>query len=187
MANIDAPSGLIPRRSFVGGAEVQTRPYYIQSGLAANIGLYSPVKPTGTAKRVTLGVPGDTLVGSFAGVTYTDTTGTVVYSKNWVSGTATLNSVDAIALVYDDPQTLFEVQASAAFTSGDIGLNADLTSDVPTGGVSRAEVDSTTFTTAIAQVKILDVIRDDSNEITANAKLLVQINEHAYRGATAGI
>lgn len=186
MANVDAPSGLIADRHLLG-SEVRTNNYAIASGLAENIGLNAAVKSTGTGKRVSLAAAGDTLRGVFAGCQYQDVSGNVVFSKNWVSGTVTLNSADATALVYDDPWILFQTQASGAFTAADIGLNADLTTGAASNGVSTAEVDSTTFTTAAAQVKVYDYVRDDSNEVTTNAKLLVLLNEHEIKAQTAGV
>lgn len=186
MANTDAPNGFRPVRHYLG-AEVQTRKYFIASGLAENIGLNDAVKSTGTNKRVAKAAAGDTLRGVFAGVEYTDTNGSVIFSKNWVSGTNTLDSADAVALVYDDPFVLFEAQASGSFAEANIGLNADIIVAGPTNGVSESEVDSTTFTTAAAQVKIVDYVRDGRNEATTNAKLLVMINEHEFKGSTAGV
>lgn len=187
MANVDAPNGLEAVRSYLGG-EVQTRQYYIASGLAENIGFNAPVKSTGTGKRIQLATPGDTLQGVFAGVNYTDVYGTPQFSKNWVSGTLTLNSADAQALVYDNPNILYEVQASGAFSEADIGLNADLTAGTASStGISTAEVDSTTFTTVTAQVRIVDYLRDGQNEATTNAKLLVLINESVFKAPTVGV
>lgn len=186
MANTDNPNGLRPVRHYLG-AEVQTRPYRIASGLAANIGLNDPVKSTGTTKRVTVATAGDTIRGVFAGVQYTDTNGNVIFSKNWVSGTATKDSAEAVALVYDDPWILYEAQTDGAFAETNIGLNADLVFGTPVNGVSIVEVDNTTYTTAAAQVKIVDYVRDGINEATTNAKLLVLINEHEFKGSTAGV
>lgn len=187
MANIDSPNGLDAERHY-GGAEVRTSEYRIASGLAENIGLGAAVKSTGTNKRISLAAPGDTLRGVFAGVHYIDTNGEPQFSKNWISGTLTLNGADAKALVYDDPMILFRVQASDAFAETNIGLNADLTTGTASStGISTAEVDSTTFTTAAAQVKVIDYVRDDVNEVTTHAKLLVLINEHELKASTAGV
>jgi len=187
MANIDAPNGLSAVRHYTG-AETRTNSYKIASGLAENIGFGAAVKSTGTNKRVQLAGVGDTIRGVFQGVQYRDTLGNIQFAKNWVSGTATLNSEDAEALVYDDPNILFSIQASGAFEGANIGLNADLTAGTATStGLSTAEVDSTTFTTATAQVKVIDYVRDDVNEVTTNARLLVLINEHELRSPTAGV
>lgn len=187
MANPDAPNGLRPVRHYLGG-EVQTRKYKIASGLAANIALNDPVINTGTNKRVTIAAAGNTLQGVFAGVQYTDTNGNIVFSKNWVSGTDTLDSVDADALVYDDPWIMYEAQVSGAFAEANIGLNADLLIAAPVNGISAVEVDSTTYTTAVAtQVKVVDYVRDGRNEATTNAKVLVLLNEQNFRAPSGGV
>lgn len=186
MANVDAPSGLKAVRHLQGN-EMRTKEYRIESGLAENIGLNATVKSTGTTKRVALAASGDTIRGVFAGVRYTDTNGSVVFAKNWVSGTATLGSAEAIALVYDDPHILYEVQTDGAFAQADIGLNADLTTGAASNGISTQEVISTSVTTATAQVKIYDYVRDDVNEVTTNAKVLVLLNEHELNAPTAGV
>lgn len=186
MANINNPNGLFPVRHLFGN-DMRTEAYGIASGLTENIGLGAPVKSTGTGKRIQLGAPGDTLRGVFGGVEWIDATGTPQYAPNWTSGTVTKGGVDAVALVYDDPNILFQAQASGAFALANVGANADLTANgVNATGLSTAQVDSGTFTASSAQVRIYDYVRDDINEVGANAKLLVLINEHELKG-TAGV
>jgi len=186
MANIDNPTGLTAVRHLFGN-DMRLETYRVASGLAENIGNGAPVKSTGTGKRVQLAAPGDAIRGVFAGVEWVDSTGQPQYAPNWTSGTVTKGSVDAVALIYDDPAILFAVQASAGFAEANVGANADLTANgVNSSGLSTAEVDSATFTTASAQVRIYDYVRDDINEVTTNAKLLVLINEHELK-TTAGV
>lgn len=186
MANPNSKHGLVPVRHYLG-AEIQARPYKIASGLASAIGFGSPVKSTGTTKRVTIASAGDTLIGVFAGVQYVDTNGDIKFSKNWVASTATLNSAEATAYVYDDPWILFECQASLGFANADIGGNADLTAEsVSSTGMSTVGVDSATYASTTAQVRIVDYVRDDQNEVGDYAKLLVLINEHELK-STAGV
>lgn len=90
-------------------------------------------------------------------------------------------------------QDVYRIQASGtALAATDIGLNADIL--VGTGnsltGMSAMEVDnSTKNTTAGLQVKILGFDDRPSNEIAADAKLLVRINqsELGNDAGTAGV
>jgi len=187
MANVNAPNGLTPVGHLLGG-EIRVKKYRIASGLAENIGFGAPVKSTGTTKRIQLAAASDVLRGVFAGVKYTDSNGNTTFSKNWVSGTTTLNSAEAEAYVYDDPWIIYEVQADGTFAEADIGLNADLTTGAASSGISTAEVDlATKATTAALQVKILDYVRREDNEVGADTKLLVLINEHELKATTAGV
>ena len=72
-----------------------------------------------------------------------------------------------------------------------IGRNADTDGigGSTTTGVSTRELDSSTInTTQALQLKIVGVVQDDVNGDLGsdNANLIVQINEHAYRGPVAG-
>lgn len=186
MANTNVPTGLTPIRHLFGN-DMRLERYFVASALAENIGINAPVKSTGTGKRVQLAAPGDTIRGVVAGFEWVDSTGQPQYAPNWTSGTVTKGSVDAVALVYDDPAILFAVQASGAFAETNVGLNADLTANgVNASGMSTVNADSATFTTASAQVRVYDYVRDDINEVTTNAKLLVLINEHELK-QTAGV
>ena len=86
MANVDAAFGFVPIRHMSGNAP-RTNKYTIASGLAENIftgdlvilintGLLTPHTATETNN-----------IGVFAGVSYTASDGSYVYSEYWPSGT----------------------------------------------------------------------------------------------------
>lgn len=54
------------------------------------------------------------ILGSFAGCEYTDVNGRRQYSKFWTSGLTTYPGTYTIAYVWDDPETVFQIQADAA-------------------------------------------------------------------------
>lgn len=188
MPNANAPFGLQADRNLLGN-ELRAKEYFIASGLAANIGLNSAVKSTGTNKRITpLTAAGDAIRGVFTGVRYTDTNGLPVFSKNWVAGTVTLNSADAVALIYDDPNILYRCAVSGAFGEANVGKNANLTADGSLNGMSTAAVDSTTFTTATAtSVKVYDYVRNDINEVGPFAQVYVLLNVSELKSGTPAI
>lgn len=110
----NAPRGLIPRQ-YVNGSTYsgQTSPYNILSGLAASIYTGDPVTFDGNG-GITLATAGtNAILGVFAGVRYTDATGTEQFLPNWTTGTATLGALNALAYVIDDPFVLFDVQIAS--------------------------------------------------------------------------
>ena len=76
-----------------------------------------------------------------------------------------------------------------AIYQGDLVIFAGGYINRATTGVSTRELDSSTInTTQALQLKIVGVVQDDNNGDLGsnNANLVVQINEHAYRGPVAG-
>lgn len=118
MPAIAAPYGLTPVRLFSnapysGGFNT----YPIASGTA---GLFrgAPVRidtATGTVRPVTSGVmgtsPRDMYIGVLNGVRYTDASGNLIYSDNFPNAAVAAN---AEAMVIDDPNVVFKIQAQAA-------------------------------------------------------------------------
>jgi len=82
--------------------------------------------------------------------------------------------------VADDPATVFEIQADGSTAADDVGENADIVvaSGNTTSGNSGMELQSSSHVTSTAQLRILGFVQRPDNEIGANAKLLVRINEH---------
>lgn len=195
MANLDGPFGLVPYKSLHGGPVTPANEYAIASGYSSNIFTGDPVKLV-AGGGIEVAAAGDAgITGVFAGVEYTDTDGNVVFKKYWPASTATLNSEDAKASVYDDPDLLYLVQADddgTALTKADIGQNADLLAGTgsTTFGQSRYELDqSTKGTSAALQVRImgLHTSPDNAFESTGNTKLIVRINEARNDLNSAGI
>jgi len=189
MANTDAPFGLRPVRHYFGGL-VRANEYRIEGGLASNIFRGDPVKSTGTTKRIDVAAAGDTMLGVFDGCQYIDTQGNVVYSQFWPTGQTVQTGSEVLAFVYDDPHILFEVQMDGAFAATDIGELTDLVSGSGNTltGTSAFEADSSEISdTGDIGVKIMDYVRDGSNEVGTNARVLVLINEHELNSSVAGV
>ena len=184
MANVDAAFGLKPVRHLSGNGYSRANKYTIASGLAENIftgdaviliadGVLTPH----TATEVNN-------IGVFAGVSYTASDGSFVYSQYWPSGTV---ATDIIAYVYDDPYTVFKVQSAGTTAQTNIGNCADLVAGAGSTltGQSGFEM-SGTMSNGTATCKILGVYESPDNALGANAIMEVLINEHLLKDS-AGI
>lgn len=133
MANVNAPSGFKPAVQAAGGTIRNAGGYKIASGLAENLYSGDPVRSVVDTDRVIQTALADTTVrilGIFAGVQYNDAAGNVIFSPYWATGTATLNTVPAIAYVFDDPALEFTVQMSTYAAADN---NADYDHQMGTG------------------------------------------------------
>lgn len=188
MANANAPRGLIPLRHNSGASIVQNE-YTIASAYGFNIFRGDPVMLTGTGNNIqlavgTAGTPTVQGIGVFAGCTWTDSTGKFNFSKYWPASTV---SSDAKALVWDDPNIVFEAQ-SLSFALNDLGALVDFTAAAGSTktGYSGAYLDSTTGT-ADKTFRLLRLIDRPYNAVGAYAKVECIYIEHAFKGVIAGV
>ena len=183
MANVDAAFGFVPVRHMSGNIP-RANKYTIASGLAENIftgdlvilintGLLTPHTATETNN-----------IGVFAGVSYTASDGSFVYSQYWPSGTT---ATDIIAYVYDDPYIVYKVQSAGTTAQTNIGNCADVVAGAgsTTTGQSGFELNST-MANGTATCKIIGLYESPDNAFGANAVVEVLVNEHILK-ATAGI
>lgn len=183
MANANRPTGLSPVRSGISPWNGQGNIYKVADATAAAIG--DPVKSTGTASadgyaEVTLAAAGDTVRGVIVGLGRSPTV-----LANWANLDSIVKGAGITgyyALVVDDPNTVFEVQAASAAAT-DVGANADLVAGANNGYVSGYTL-SGTAAAATAQCRILGLVNRLENDFGAYAKLLVKINEHELTSAT---
>jgi len=192
MANVDKAFGLSPYKGLnVGSAVQQANKYSINpSGYGTAIYQGDIVIFAGGYIN-TAAVSSANIVGVFSHVYYVATDGTPTYKNYYPASTTALGSGAIDVFVYDDPNQLFVVQADGASAVTCIGRNADTDGigGSSTTGVSTRELDSSSInTTQALQLKIVGVVQDDVNGDLGNdnANLVVQINEHAYRGPVAG-
>jgi hypothetical protein len=192
MANVDKAFGLSPYKGLNAGSSVQIVNKYnfdpsgygtavFQGDLCIFAGGYINRSAASSANNV----------GVLSHVYYVATDGTPTFKNYYPASTTALGSGAIEAFVYDDPNQMFVVQADGASAVTCIGRNADTDGigGSTTTGVATRELDSSTInTTQALQLKIVGVVQDDTNgDLTAdNANLVVQINEHAYRGPVAG-
>jgi len=194
MANLDSPFGLRPVRMVNGSPfSNQQNRYRIAANYGTSIyqGDLVQVVTGGGIERVAASGSG-LILGVFNGCTYTDpSTGKQKWSNYYPAST---NASDIIAFVIDAPDTVFEVQADAAFPVADLFGNFDIVDNSPVGdttsGISNLELDVTTgATTSTLPLKAIDISQDPLNDdvATANTNVLVVINNHLFSAGTAGL
>ena len=199
MSSTSAPFGF--RASFHNSGQIRPKAYTVATGYAANIFSGDPVKLTndgvielGTSDGTRSGtVDGVTLLGIFAGCQYNDASGKPTISPFWPTGTT---ATDIVAWVYDDPETLFDVQYTNPGTAGvttmqtAVGEECDWTVASP-GGSTRTGLSSTQLTaiqSTSGQFQITGFAYNINDSITdAYAVVTVRINEHAYKAAVNSI
>ena len=183
MANADAAFGFVPVRHMSGNAP-RTNQYTITSGLAENIftGDLCVLTADGVVTPHTATEVNN--IGVFAGVSYTASDGSYVYSEYWPSGTV---ATDIIAYVYDCPYTVFKVQSAGSPAQTNIGNCADVVAGAGSTltGQSGFELSGTMAADA-ASCKILSLVDSPENAFGANAVMEVLINEHLLKDS-AGI
>ena len=160
MANADAAFGFVPVRHMSGNAP-RTNQYTITSGLAENIftGDLCVLTADGVVTPHTATEVNN--IGVFAGVSYTASDGSYVYSEYWPSGTV---ATDIIAYVYDCPYTVFKVQSAGSPAQTNIGNCADVVAGAgsTTTGQSGFEL-SGTMAAGAASCKILSLVDSPEN------------------------
>jgi hypothetical protein len=192
MANVNEKFGLRPYRSINGAPwnNAQNR-YTVANNLSTAIFQGDPVKPT-TAGNVTLARSNtsDRIIGVFNGVFYNDpTTQKPTFRNNYPGSIA---AAGITAFVVDDPNTVFLVDADAAFTRADLFRNYSLTnvSGNTLTGISEKQLDvSVSGITTTFAVQAIDIQEGatDSDTSTSGVNVLVRINNHFFRSGTAGI
>ena len=200
MSATSAPFGFRP--SFHNSGQMRPKAYTITTGFANNIFAGDPVKLV-AAGTIELGTSNgdrtggtaltEPILGIFAGVEYNDSLGKPTVSPFWPTGTAATNIV---AYVYDDPETLFDVQLKNRFyaSSGQSAIGENygwIPTNATTGGstatgLSLASLTDATDPTYMFQVtqfahNIADSMTDQYIVAT------VRINVHQYKAATTGL
>ena len=191
MANQDAPFGFRQ----VGGLGSRptsegTSKYTIASGFADSIYAGDIVEAgAGTSEggtAIAAGYVGNAAatssarnLGIFNGCFYTDpTTSKPTFKNYWPTGTA----AEAQAFVYDNPDDLFEVQATGTLVQATVARAVDMayTAGSTINGRSKEEISVTAG--ADLAVRVIRISGDPANsDIGApNANWIVKFNEHIY-------
>lgn len=202
MPNINKPWGLSPVKHMLGGGqEGQSNIYRIISTDANAFAIGDPVKTdTGNAdaygvSAVTLAVAGDGAVlrGVIVGVGRYEALQANPSNLDTTIIPAT-KTYDHYVMVCDDPWTIFEIQefsgsGATNFTAADVGKNCNLKSGANNGYLSGWTLDDTaaSATTSSRQVKLLGLVRRADNAFGSYAKWLVQLNNHEFKTAVAGV
>lgn len=205
MPNINAKFGAVPVRMRNGSKDIPMRPYYVRSDYATALYVGDPVSriagdsnvaaiklapgamvggaeafPVGSLQKVERAANGDTnaITGFITHIGFSSSDASCFRASYKPAST------EAVVWVADHPDTIFEIQASAAFTATDVGKVANLTG---TGGstilgTSNVELDSASLATGNAtyQLRAVGISTDllNSDAAANNAGVLVQINNH---------
>ena len=156
--------------------------YPIASGYAANIFTGDLVRiNAGNVEVITTAT--EVAQGVFMGCRYV-ANGEQKWSKYWPSGTS---ATDAYAMIADDSRAVFEVQADASVTAGDLYGSQNFAVTLGSGstftGMSGHGVQAAGRTSTIAMVRALDSVDEPGNDV-ANAseraylKMNVRIVQH---------
>ena len=191
MANVAEKFGLRPYRKLDGTPLVgaQNR-YVIKDNYATQIFQGDLVQPTsnGFIEKHTANTS-DAVVGVFNGVFYNDPTTQKPTYSNYYPGSINPTQGDITAFVIDDPDAVFLMDADATFARADLYKNYSLTNTtgVTQTGLSKAQLDvSVSGTAGTFAVQAIDISQDpdNSDQTSANANILVRINNHFYRSGT---
>jgi hypothetical protein len=178
---------------------MRPKAYTIASTYAANIFSGDPVKLTdngvvqlGTSDGTRSGtVDGISLLGIFAGCQYNDASGKPTISPFWPSGAT---GTEIVAWVYDDPETLFDVQytnpSAGTTVQTAVGEECDWTVASPGGstqtGLSNCQL--TAIQATSGQFQITGFAYNINDSLTdAYVQVTVRINEHHYKAAVNSV
>lgn len=186
MANVDNPRGLTPTR-YLSGAPYNgaVNRYQIPATDSTDTFIGDAVKVTGSADSD--GVPG--VIQAAAGDLITGVIVGFDPDRDDLSKQYREADTKRYVLVADSPDIVFEIQEdsdTATLAATDVMSVADIVvaaGDTSTGR-SAMELDSDTAATgSSAQLRILRLVPREDNEIGANAKWEVLINEHQFTSA----
>lgn len=199
MSTTSAPYGFRP--SFHNSGQMRPKAYTIASTYATSIYSGDPVKlvaagtiQLGTSDGTRSGTTdGISLLGIFAGVEYLDSTGKPTISPFWTGGTT---GTQIVAWVYDDPETIYDVQFANPGTPGTdsvqtaVGGECDWRVASP-GGSTSTGISSTYLTAEVAtsgQFQITGyayLITDSPTDAYVN--MTVRLNESQYKAPVNAI
>lgn len=190
MANTDGPNGLVPKYNQGDTPPINRfapNGYSIASGASA---IYEGdlVKTTATADAhgrpgIAVGAATDVFRGVFQGCEYT-LDGERRWSNYWPANSG---ATDIVAYVYDDPLTIFSIQADEDIVAADINNKADIIAGAGSTatGMSGFELDSSNIGSG-DNLLIVALDPVEGNAIGENfSRVLVLIREHEIAAAGA--
>ena len=177
------PSGLDRAQALANGIQAVSTSGNVSAGYATNILKGQPVKMN-TAGYIEVAAAGDSFLGAFAGVEWTDSTGRRRVSNYWPANES-FQVGSVVAYFYSDPNIVYEIQSDGTLTQAAIGDEANLsnhTAGSTTTGLSQATISSSLVgADGEAQLRIIDIAPYPDNAWGDNFVIVrVQIAEHQY-------
>lgn len=200
MANYAA--GFRPVKSITGAPYSGACTMYVVAGAeAVSVGVGDLVKLSneaavgGYSAVETLAAAGDVILGAVVGICMTVADGSMTNGASPVLDTPVYidGAVTGTRYVYvaDDPNLIFQTQASSTYTVDQIGLNAQptVTTVSTSTGASTMKMDTTTLAaTNTHGLRVVGVVQSPDNTIgAAGSAVLVKINRHAFANQTVGV
>lgn len=184
MANVSNPLGFVPVGNVNGNMTLRRTEYSIASAYSTALSQGDPVKSTGTSDNIAAAAAGDTMIGIFDSVEYTDAAGNKIRSNYWPASQV---AADAVAYVFDDPDTIFEAEVNGVgLAANDQNSMTDHVVGTPTTLHSTAVLDASAIAgSGKVGFKILKLVSLPNNNFGVAAKATVLINEHELRTMTA--
>ncbi len=128
------------------------------------------------------------IIGSFNGCVFTNSTGTVVFSPYWPASTATQGTIPATGFVIDDPNVIFNIQATLTISQTDLNSNYGYTvaaGSTVTGqsGYSLDIASGNATTNTLKLIALTPAVNNPAFGTNYNNGLVL-INNHIYKGGT---
>jgi hypothetical protein len=146
MSSTNAPFGMRPAFHPSGLDRASALADGILSTYSTDILKGQPVKMA-TGGVIQVAAAGDSFLGCFSGVEFTDTTGRRRVSNYWPANTA-YQTGSCIAYFYNDPNIVYEIQAAGSLAQTSIGDEADLSNT--TAGSTTTGLSACTLSTTLA-------------------------------------
>lgn len=200
MANYAA--GFRPVKSIIGAPySGACNIYVVPGGETVSVGVGDLVKLSnsnaigGYLAVETLAAASDVILGAVVGICMTVPDGSMTNGASPVLDTPVFidGAVTGARYVYvaDDPNLIFQTQASGTYTADQTGLNAQptVTTVSTSTGSSTMKMDTTTLaTTNTHGLVFLGVVQSPDNTLgAAGSAVLVKINRHAFANQVTGV
>lgn len=190
MSSINAPFGMRPSFHPSGLDRAVALTDGILSGYTSSILKGQPVK-LDTTGVIQAAAAGDSFLGAFAGVQWTDTTGRVRVSNYWPASTAYIVG-SCIAYYYQDPAIVYDIQADGTLPQTTLGAQSDfsaITAGSTTTGLSQCTISTSVVAAgASAQLKIIGLTPGVDNAWgDAFTVVQVQVNESQFNASVNAI
>ena len=190
MSSTNAPFGMRPAFHPSGLDRAQALADGILSGYTSDILKGQPVKMD-TSGQIQVAAAGNSFLGAFAGVEWTDTTGRRRVSNYWPANTA-YQTGSCVAYFYSDPNIVYEIQAAGSLAQTAIGAEADLSNT--TAGSTTTGLSQCTLSTSVvaagnpAQMRIVDIAPYPDNAWGDSYTIVrATISEHQYTAVANAI
>lgn len=192
-----APLGLVP--SYHPSGQMRANNYINGLSAAYATALYKGTPVTlNTSGQIVIGaVSAADILGSFAGVEYTDSTGRRIVSDYWPASQAVLAGSETWVWVYDDPLIVYTIQADGAVAQAAIGDQANFSATagyLVTSGSTLTGRSSCGINATLAGATVQGTLRilgkdlsPDNDWGDAYTKVQVQIARHVYVGSKVAI